>query len=70
MEWARPSEYSKAIAIAVEKEREGLMGLLYLQCCPCEAVSYCRERAWFAASKRVETYFLERATSFEKKGTS
>ncbi len=68
--WARagsvgpgsPTEYSKAMAIAAEEEHEGLLGLLYLHCCPGEAVSYCWERAWFAASKRLEAYFLHRAT--------
>lgn len=70
VEWARagsvgpgiPSEYSRAMAIAAEEEHEGLMGLLYLHCCPAEAVSYCQERAWFAASKRLKAYFIERAT--------
>jgi len=70
VEWARagrvgpgsPSEYSRAMAIAAEEEHEGLMGLLYLHCCPGEAVSYCQERAWFAASRRLEAYFLDRAT--------
>ncbi|MDY0978630.1 hypothetical protein [Stenotrophomonas sp. CFBP8994] len=70
VEWARagsvgpgsPSEYSRAMAIAAEEEHEGLMGLLYLHCCPAEAVSYCQERAWFAASRRLEAYFLDRAT--------
>lgn len=70
VEWARtgnvgpgsPSEYSRAMAIAAEEEHEGLMGLLYLHCCPAEAVSYCQERAWFAASKRLEAYFIEGAT--------
>ncbi|HDS1082681.1 TPA: hypothetical protein QDZ62_000498 [Stenotrophomonas maltophilia] len=70
VEWARtgrvgpgsPSEYSRAMTIAAVEEHEGLMGLLYLHCCPAEAVSYCQERAWFAASKRLEAYFIERAT--------
>ncbi|MFK3844399.1 hypothetical protein [Stenotrophomonas sp. NPDC078853] len=70
IEWARagsvglgsPSEYSKAMAIAAEEQHQGLMELLYLHCCPGEAVSYCWERAWFAASKRLEAYFLHRAT--------
>ena len=70
VEWARtgrvgpgsPSEYSRAMAIAAEEEHEGLMGLLHLHCCPGEAVRYCRERAWFAASRRLEAYFIERAT--------
>lgn len=70
VEWVRtgqvgpgsPSEYSKAMAIAAEEEHEGLMALLYLHCCPSEAVRYCRERAWFAASRRLEAYFLHRAT--------
>lgn len=70
VEWARagsvgpgsPSEYSKAMAIAAVEEHEGLMGLLYLHCCPGAAVRYCQERAWFASSKRLEAYFLHRAT--------
>lgn len=74
VEWARtgrvgpgnPSEYSRAIAIAAEEEHEGLMGLLYLHCCPAEAVSYCQERAWFAASRRLDAYFIERATPIAK----
>jgi len=74
VEWARtgsvglgsPSEYSKAMAIAAEEEHEGLMGLLYLHCCPDQAVSYCRERAWFAASRRLEADFLHRATPIAK----
>lgn len=74
VEWARagsvgpgsPSEYSRAMAIAAEEEHEGLMGLLYLHCCPGEAVSYCQERAWFAASRRLEAYFIERATPIAK----
>lgn len=71
VEWARagrvgpgsPSEYSRAIAIAAEEQHGGLMGLLYLHCCPGEAVSYCQERAWFAASRRLEAHFIERATT-------
>lgn len=74
IEWARagsvglgsPSEYSKAMAIAAEEQHRGLMGLLYLHCCPGEAVSYCQERAWFAASRRLEAYFIERATPIAK----
>jgi len=74
VEWARagsvglgsPSEHSKAMAIAADEEHEGLMGLLYLHCCPSEAVRYCQERAWFAASKRLEAYFLHRATPIAK----
>lgn len=74
VEWARtgrvgpgsPSEYSRAIAIAAEEQHGGLMGLLYLHCCPGEAVSYCQERAWFAASRRLEAYFIERATPIAK----
>lgn len=70
VEWARtgrvgpgsPSEYSKAMAIAVEEQHQGLMELLYLHCCPSEAMGYCKERAWFAASRRLEAYFLDRAT--------
>lgn len=73
-EWARtgsvgpgsPSEYSRAMAIAAVEEHEGLMGILYLHCCPGEAVSYCQERAWFAASRRLEAYFIERATPIAK----
>lgn len=57
-----PSEYSRAMAIAAEEQHRGLMGLLYLHCCPSEAVRYCRESAWFAASRRLEAYFLHRAT--------
>lgn len=74
VEWARagsvgpgsPSEYSRAMAIAAEEEHEGLMVLLYLHCCPSEATGYCRERAWFAASRRLEAYFLHRATPIAK----
>ncbi|AMJ56888.1 hypothetical protein AXG53_09715 [Stenotrophomonas sp. KCTC 12332] len=74
VEWARagrvgpgsPSEYSRATAIAAEEQHGGLMGLLYLHCCPGEAVSYCQERAWFAASRRLEAYFIERATPIAK----
>lgn len=74
VEWARtgrvgpgsPSEYSRAMAIAAVEEHEGLMGLLYLHCCPAEAVAYCQERAWFAASRRLEAYFLHRATPIAK----
>lgn len=74
VEWARagsvgpgsPSEYSRAMAIAAEEEHQGLMELLYLHCCPGEAVSYCQERAWFAASRRLEAYFIERATPIAK----
>ena len=70
VEWARagsvgpgsPSEYSRAMAIAAEEQHQGLMELLYLHCCPSEAMGYCRERAWFAASRRLEAYFLDRAT--------
>lgn len=70
VEWVRtgqvgpgsPSEYSRAMSIAVEEEHQGLMELLYLHCCPAEVVSYCQERAWFAAAKRLEAYFLHRAT--------
>lgn len=73
-EWARtgrvgpgsPSEYSRTMAIAAEEQHQGLLGLLYLHCCPAEAVSYCQERAWFAASKRLEAYFLHRATPIAK----
>lgn len=73
-EWARtgsvgpgsPSEYSRAMAIAAVEEHEGLMGILYLHCCPAEAVAYCQERAWFAASRRLEAYFLHRATPIAK----
>lgn len=74
VEWARagsvglgsPSEYSKAMAIAAEEQHQGLMELLYLHCCPSEAMGYCKERAWFAASRRLEAYFLDRATPIAK----
>ena len=71
VEWARtgsvgpgsPSEYSRAMAIAAEEQHQGLMELLYLHCCPSEAMCYCQERAWFAASRRLEAHFIERATT-------
>lgn len=74
IEWARagsvglgsPSEYSKAMAIAAEEKHRGLMGLLYLHCCPSEVMRYCQERAWIAASKRLDAYFLHRATPIAK----
>jgi hypothetical protein len=57
-----PTDYSRAMAIAAEAQHQGLMGLLCLHCCPSEAMRYCQERAWFAATKRLEAYFLHRAT--------
>ena len=71
IEWARagsvglgcPTDYSRAMAIAAEEQHQGLMELLYLHCCPSEAMCYCQERAWFAASRRLEAHFIERATT-------